>query len=254
MSDGDPREGDEQLEQLWYFRERGEAATVGRLSAEAGTPGRAAELQRLAAEAYVELGADGRIRLTARGEERAALLVRSHRLAERLVHDVLGKEYEQGACEFEHVLNPTVVDAICTLLGHPRECPHGMPIPPGACCRARAETVPSSVIPLTRLALGQSARVAYVHGETDRQLHKLENLQVRPGVLVRLHQSSPSFVIECEGATIALDERVAAAIHVWAPREVPAGDQPAGHGRRERGRHRRGHGQATGPFPRTSPG
>lgn len=241
MFDGDRREGDEQLEHLWYLRERHEAATAEALSAEAGLSAAPAEIARLAHSGYVVLGQRGEIRLTATGEERAALLVRSHRLAERLVHDVLGKEYEQGACEFEHILNPTVVDSICTLLGHPRECPHGMPIPPGACCRARTQTVSSSVQPLTCLALGQSARVAYVYGQTDRQLHRLENLQVRPGAMVRLHQRAPTFVIECEGATIALDEHVAGDIHVWASRG-PDAPAPEDAGRRERGRHRRGHG------------
>jgi hypothetical protein len=37
-------------------------------------------------------------------------------------------------CKFEHILSPDVTDRICTLLGHPLECPHGSPIPQGPCC------------------------------------------------------------------------------------------------------------------------
>jgi DtxR family transcriptional regulator, Mn-dependent transcriptional regulator len=207
------QQGDEALELLWYARESGEQASEAELAADGAKEG----LATLAAEGYVEEASPGRYRLTPRGEERASRLVRSHRLAERLVHDVLGEAYEQGACEFEHIITPSVVDAICTLLGHPRECPHGMAIPPGACCRAHADTVGASVVPLDRLSVGQSARVAYVYGETDRQLHKLENLRIRPGVEVKLHQRAPSLVIECGSSTIALDERVAANIHVWVP-------------------------------------
>src|SRR2546422_5965967 len=42
-------------------------------------------------------------------------------------------EIEQQACKFEHILSPEATDKICTFLGHPRTCPHGAPIPPGAC-------------------------------------------------------------------------------------------------------------------------
>ncbi len=74
---------------------------------------------------------EGRYAFSPEGERRARQLVRSHRLAERLTQDVLGQSAEPSACEFEHLLGTEVVDAICTLLGHPRECPHGYPIPTG---------------------------------------------------------------------------------------------------------------------------
>ena len=235
MASGDRRAGDEQLELLWYARERGE------VNAPAGHLGAAEETERLVREGYVERAAPDLLKLTREGEDRAALLVRSHRLAERLVHDVLGEAYEEGACEFEHVLTPSIVDAICTLLGHPRECPHGRSIPPGECCRSRTDSVSSTVVPLTRLGVGESARIAYVYGDSDRQLHKLENLQIRPGVEVRLHQRAPSFVVECERSTIAMDERVAANIRVWAPKPAPATPESegerGGHGHRRHRRH-----------------
>lgn len=235
MVSRDRRAGDEQLEFLWHARERGEG------SATAASLGAAEETESLVRDGFVERVTPDLLKLTRAGEDRAALLVRSHRLAERLVHDVLGESNEEGACEFEHVLNPPVVDAICTLLGHPRECPHGRPIPPGECCRSRIDSVSSTVVPLTRLGVGESARIAYVYGDSDRQLHKLENLLIRPGVEVRLHQRAPSFVVECEHATIAMDERVAGNIHVWAPpREIAppeSGSDSARRGRRRHGRH-----------------
>jgi DtxR family Mn-dependent transcriptional regulator len=94
-----------------------------------------------------------------------------------------------------------------------------MPIPDGECCRQRAQTVESSVIPLDKLEVGESARIAYVYGAGDQQMHKLDTLLVRPGNMVKLHQRQPSFVIECEDGMIAVDERVAADIHVWAGSE-----------------------------------
>ena len=80
--------------------------------------------------------------LTARGRQRAADIIRRHRLAERLFTDSLAMdsetEIEQQACKFEHILSPEATDKICTFLGHPKTCPHGAPIPPGRCCEAEA--------------------------------------------------------------------------------------------------------------------
>ena len=80
------------------------------------------------------------VQLTARGRQRAADIIRRHRLAERLFTDSLAldseTEIEQQACKFEHILSPEATDKICTFLGHPETCPHGAPIPPGQCCPA----------------------------------------------------------------------------------------------------------------------
>ena len=78
------------------------------------------------------------IELTPRGRQRAADVIRRHRLAERLFTDSLAldseTEIEQQACKFEHILSPEATDKICTFLGHPETCPHGAPIPRGQCC------------------------------------------------------------------------------------------------------------------------
>lgn len=174
------------------------------------------------------------ISLTEKGQDFTRLLIRSHRIAERLVHDVLGVEFEAGACEFEHIINPDLVDSICTLLGHPRECPHGRPIPEGKCCRRHAQIVESSVVSLNQLKVGESAKIAYVYAPNDQQLHRLENLLIRPGMRVKLHQRYPSFVIECENSLVALDDQVAADIHVWSTNGNIERIPP--HGRRARGR------------------
>jgi ABC-type glutathione transport system ATPase component len=81
------------------------------------------------------------LELTSKGRQRAADIIRRHRLAERLFTDSLAMdsetEIEQQACKFEHILSPEATDKICTFLGHPKTCPHGAPIPPGRCCKVR---------------------------------------------------------------------------------------------------------------------
>lgn len=80
----------------------------------------------------------GGVQFTAEGRVRAASVIRRHRLAERLFTDTLAirddAQIESNACTFEHILSPEVTEKICTFLGHPRQCPHGSPIPPGPCC------------------------------------------------------------------------------------------------------------------------
>ena len=83
------------------------------------------------------------VELTTRGRQRAADIIRRHRLAERLFTDSLAMdsetEIEQQACKFEHILSAEATDKICAFLGHPKTCPHGSPIPPGPCCESRQE-------------------------------------------------------------------------------------------------------------------
>ena len=224
---------EEYLEVLWYMRESG-ATQRKAFESEIGDNFDPDILKELQNSGIVESN-DKTVTLTDKGREHTRQLIRSHRVAERLVHDVLGVPYEAGACEFEHIVNPDLVDSICTLLGHPRECPHGMPIPEGECCRQQTQIVESTVVPLPNLALGESAKIAYVYAKNDQQMHKLDNLLIRPGTTVKFHQRSPSFVIECENSMIALDEEVAGSIHVWVGSERPEEVRPHGRRRVRRG-------------------
>ena len=231
-------ERDEMLERLWQLRERG-TSTIEALRAALRGRYREEDLARLRSDGLVSMkgtesspgAAQGaEITLTPAGCTLAERLIRAHRIGERLIRDVLGREFETGACELEHILATEIVDGICTLLGHPRECPHGFAIPEGECCRASARWVEKVIVPLTELGVGQSARVAWVYARSDQQLHRLSSLQIRPGTVVKLHQVSPSCVIECDGASIALDADVARNINVWFDSARAAGAVPPSNG------------------------
>jgi len=238
------RERDEYLEQLWYMKEK-EDDSIESLKSSMDINYDRDVIEELVFEDMVELKEGAKkITLTEKGEDYARQLIRAHRLAERLLNDVLGGDYESGACEFEHTVTPELVDSICILLGHPRTCPHGMPIPEGQCCRRSSRTAQSSVIPLVELAIGQSARVAYINCKSDQQLHKIDSLCIRPGAVVTLHQRYPTYVIECEGSNIAMDEEIVSNICVWRKPEQSQEDgketltEPGRKGR-DRFRHRR---------------
>jgi len=208
---------DEHLEELYNLYEAGEdsvEALKSAMNGEFDPP----TVEALVSEGMIAASDEGRkVSLTSTGLAHARRLIRAHRIAERLIYDVLGGEYESGACQFEHIVAPELVDSICILLGHPRECPHGMPIPEGECCRRSTKTYENSVTPLTELKVGRTARVAYVHSGDHQRLHRIDSFQIRPGASVKVHQTYPSYVIECEGAQIALDESIAAAIFVFTP-------------------------------------
>jgi DtxR family Mn-dependent transcriptional regulator len=158
------------------------------------------------------------ILLTSEGRKRASQVVRRHRLAERLLVDVLNmpiQEAEKGACEFEHVVAPEVTESICTLLGHPRQCPHGAAIPHGKCCLEAKEVVDNVVVPLTRLEAGTTARIAYISTRSHPRLHKLLSFGLAPGMTLTIHQKFPSYVVTCAHAELALEQDVAGDIHVW---------------------------------------
>ncbi len=129
---------DHLLEQIWICGEEGTAARVERIRT-LGSVDPVRTLARMADLRLVEVR-EAEVRLTERGENRARDVIRRHRLAERLFTDTFAigdPEAHSQACKFEHIISPELDQRICTFLGHPRTCPHGNPIPPGACCNSR---------------------------------------------------------------------------------------------------------------------
>ncbi|HKS72179.1 MAG TPA: ATP-binding cassette domain-containing protein [Terriglobales bacterium] len=178
FSMADEEQFDEVLEELWALEEHGHPAELDHMEVHGALP------VSIAVEKMVELGlvmtsphppeshqhkpfvnpchdalkpdgvsiGDGSliVEFTARGRQRAADIIRRHRLAERLFTDSLAldseSEIEQQACKFEHILSHEATDKICAFLGHPKTCPHGAPIPPGPCCGRVTRTESTEVL------------------------------------------------------------------------------------------------------------
>lgn len=219
MSKNGREELDEYLENLWYMKEQ-KNLSFAHFRKAIGNNFKDSCIESLERDGLAQRSLNGEeISFTPKGLERGQSVIRAHRLAERLLHDVMGGDFEEGACEFEHILSSHVVDSICTLLGHPKTCPHGLPIPQGQCCLKTKTTIESSVVPLSEMPLGVEVRVAYVQFKDDHLMHKIDNLHIRPGAMIKLHQSYPTFVIDCEGVFIAVDDEVAGSISVWRPKD-----------------------------------
>lgn len=128
----DPTE--EYLENILELEEEGitplRARLVERLDLSA--PAVSEGVARLADQGYVVLGDDKAICLTDKGRSLAVSIVRRHRLAERLLTDIIGLEWEKvhrEADRWEHAISADVEEKLVELLGDPATCPHGNPIP-----------------------------------------------------------------------------------------------------------------------------
>jgi len=206
----------EVLEVLWTLEEQG-GATGEQVVAEAHTDVSEELIQKLVDAEMAVQESGGRIKLLEKGRKTAEPIIRRHRLAERLLFDVLGmnvEDIEAAACEYEHMIAEGITNSICTLLGHPRFCPHKKPIPEGDCCRQERDKVAPVVVPCDQLSVGESARVAYFSTKEHSRLLKLSALGISPGISIKLIQKWPAYVVQCEETEIALEPDVAKNIYV----------------------------------------
>ena len=87
---------------------------------------------RMERDGLVVVSGDRHLELTEDGRRKAVHVMRKHRLAERLLSDVIELEWEyvhEEACRWEHVMSEQVERKLLTMLGHPTESPYGNPIP-----------------------------------------------------------------------------------------------------------------------------
>jgi DtxR family Mn-dependent transcriptional regulator len=125
---------EEYLEQILELEEEGTPTLRARLVERLGVsaPAVSETVNRLGRAGYTELREDHTIKLTAKGRRLATTVVRRHRLAERLLLDVIGLEWEKvhrEADRWEHAISADVEEKLVELLGDPMTCPHGNPIP-----------------------------------------------------------------------------------------------------------------------------
>ncbi len=226
---------EELLESLWIHIEDGKGNSMAHDEKGAND---GETVKQLAGAGYISV-ADGRVTLTEKGRPMARSIVRRHRLAERLLADVLGTGgvlMHEKACKFEHLLDRGLDESVCTLLGHPKVCPHAKPIPPGRCCRQGQTPARKLVSALSQLTPGQNGKVAYVYAPESHQLQKLMAMGILPGAGISLIQNFPSFVFKVDQTQFAVDREIAEAIYVRLVQSDVAGeiDGEAGGVRRRR--------------------
>ncbi len=148
-------------------------------------------LQKLAADGLVIQDRAEGVRLTPEGERQTEDLLRRHRLAERLMFDVLGMDFisaHEQAHALEHWISPEVEERISTLLGRPTTCPHGNPIPgnaPSGIEYLRGQ----SAFRLSQAEAGASVEVVSISEVVEDEsalLDRLMNKQIVPGYEIKI--------------------------------------------------------------------
>jgi DtxR family Mn-dependent transcriptional regulator len=206
LSDG----AEEILEQLWILteEERQHAGAAMLRDDEA--------MGLLRESGLVELNGQEAL-LTDTGREEARRCVRRHRLAERLLVDILDsgeEEVHRAGCKFEHGLHAGLEERVCTILGHPSACPHGRPIPPGECCRRLERETGPLLTNAADLETGEPATIAYLHSEEVSDLRKLMAIGALPGTRIVVRQRFPSYLVELGGSQFGIDAEMAGQIYV----------------------------------------
>lgn len=210
----------EYLEAIYELEEEGQRILQARISERLGlAPATVSEgIKRLVAEGYVTVtGRD--ISLTDGGRTIAETLVRRHRLAERMLVDLLGIPWHlchEQAEDWEKVMTSEVEEAILEKLEGAPTCPHGNPIP------GTDSALPwSELKPVGDMAVGETARLTRLleDVELDHEVLKyLEDHRLMPGHELTLVEIGPDGTLNLEvgGGRVGLGKRLADNLWVMA--------------------------------------
>jgi len=124
------------LKAIWHIKERNEPVKISVIAKMLNVrqPSVVQMLKKLNEKELVEYNKAG-VFLTETGEKIGSSMMRNSRLLEVLMDSALKVEVdEEMVCGIEHHMNVQFTDALCTMLNHPRKCPHDHDIPMGECC------------------------------------------------------------------------------------------------------------------------
>ncbi|MDQ3619239.1 MAG: metal-dependent transcriptional regulator [Actinomycetota bacterium] len=204
----------EYLEAVYELEEEGQRILQARIGERLGlAPATVSEaVKRLANEGYVSVEGARDIVLTENGRVVAETLVRRHRLAERMLVDILGIPWHmchEQAEDWEKVMTADVEEAILSKLSGEPTCPHGNPIP-----GTHSAITWSDLKSVASMSAGESGRLTRLLEDVELDhdvLLYLENHALMPGVDLQVMEVAPdgTRTLELEGTRVALGQRLA---------------------------------------------
>ena len=179
---------EEYLEAILNLASEGKKVLGARLAErlQVSPPTVTATLKRMKRDNLITTKGKEGISLTEKGMKLAIGIVRRHRLAERLLMDVLKipwYETHQEACLLEHAMSERVVDRLYEVLGKPTNCPHGNPIP------VDDVLPPIRGVPLNTVSAGSTVVVERISEEANRSQELMEDFEqagIKPGATIRV--------------------------------------------------------------------
>ena len=183
-------------------------------------------IARMERDGLVVVSGDRRLELTDEGRMKAIRVLRKHRLAERLLNDVIGLDWElvhDEACRWEHVMSEHVERRLLTLLGSPTESPYGNPIPGldelGGVSTGAFGSGVVNVVRSVRDAggpvTGTIRRLAEPVQFEIELLAQLKDAGVRPGARATFSESGSYVLVEVEGSDEGIELPVEVAGHIF---------------------------------------
>ena len=125
------------LKSIWHLRERGERCRINSIAKMLNITRSSViqMLKKLSEKGLVVYNKNG-VTLTESGQQVGTTMMRNSRLLEVMMESALKVEIdEEMVCGIEHHMKRQFTDALCTMLNHPRRCPHNYDIPKGECCQ-----------------------------------------------------------------------------------------------------------------------
>jgi DtxR family Mn-dependent transcriptional regulator len=217
------------LRTIFELEEEGTVPLRARIAERLGHSGPTVSqtVARMERDGLLSLAGDRHLELSVHGRQLATRVMRKHRLAERLLVDVIGLEWEyvhEEACRWEHVMSERVERKILAVIGEHRESPYGNPIPgldelgepPNEDFRRGVTSLVELAVEASRIVtvrrIGEPAQVE------PEALNLLTQAGLMPGQRVRVRREGGRIVVVREGAEetagVSLPEDVAA--HVFA--------------------------------------
>jgi DtxR family Mn-dependent transcriptional regulator len=179
---------------------------------------------RMERDGLLNVTDDRRIELTPLGRSAATRVMRKHRLAECLLVDVIGLDWQlvhEEACRWEHVISETVELRLLEILGHPTESPYGNPIPGlDELGDVNTEDFLGGLVALTEVPPATTSVVVRRIGEPIQSdttlLTRLRLAGFRPNSSVEIGHQNGRVLIGTGARAVELDNAIAAHVFVTA--------------------------------------
>jgi DtxR family Mn-dependent transcriptional regulator len=177
---------------------------------------------RMERAGLLHLSGDRQLQLTDEGRGRAVAVMRKHRLAELLLVNVIGLEYEVAhleACRWEHVISDTVEVKLYELLGRPTTSPYGNAIPGLEALDATVDALGAPEPMVSLATITDSAPVVVrrisekLQGNTD-VMEQLHEAGVEPGAAVTISRDGRMVNVSRDGHDVQIPRDLATLVFV----------------------------------------